>query len=80
MLRRSRHGRHSTSKYADAVSERGKAFLTAEGGATTVYQAFYLEWMAFLDGVRTGQASEFSARSALATVGAVEALYSGQSA
>ena len=61
-------------------SERGKAFLTAEGGATTVYQAFYLEWMAFLDGVRTGQASEFSARSALATVGAVEALYSGQSA
>ena len=26
-------------------------------GAGTVYQAFYLEWMAFLDGVRNQQAS-----------------------
>ena len=43
--------------------------------ATTVYQAFYLEWMAFLEGVRNRQASEFSARSALTTVRAIEALY-----
>jgi predicted dehydrogenase len=44
-------------------------------GAATVYQAFYLEWMAFLDGVRSRQASEFNARSCLPTVRAVEALY-----
>lgn len=60
-------------------NERETALLSAEGGAATVYQAFYLEWMAFLDGVRSGQASEFSARSALATVSAVETLYRGQS-
>lgn len=44
-------------------------------GATTVYQAFYLEWMAFLDGVRSHQASKFSARSCLPTIRAVEVLY-----
>jgi predicted dehydrogenase len=44
-------------------------------GATTVYQAFYLEWMAFLDGVRSRRASRFSARSCLPTIRAVEALY-----
>jgi hypothetical protein len=44
-------------------------------GAETVYQAFYLEWMAFLDGVRHRQASRFSARSSLPTIRAVEALY-----
>lgn len=44
-------------------------------GAATVYQAFYLEWMAFLDGVRSRQASKFSARSCLPTIRAVEALY-----
>jgi predicted dehydrogenase len=44
-------------------------------GATTVYQSFYLEWMAFLDGVRNRQASKFNARSCLPTIRAVEALY-----
>jgi predicted dehydrogenase len=44
-------------------------------GAATVYQAFYLEWMAFLDGVRSHQPSQFSARSCLPTIRAVEALY-----
>ncbi len=46
-----------------------------EAGARTVYQAFYLEWMAFLDGVRNQQPSTFSARSCLPTIRAVEALY-----
>jgi predicted dehydrogenase len=44
-------------------------------GATTVYQAFYLEWMAFLDGVRSRRASKFNAHSCLPTIRAVEALY-----
>jgi predicted dehydrogenase len=55
---------------------RRAALLSARHpGATTVYQAFYLEWTAFLDGVRNCQASRLSARSALTTVAAVEALY-----
>jgi len=50
--------------------------LTAKrGGAATVYQAFYLEWIAFLDGVRNRQASKLSARSCLPTIRAVEDLY-----
>ena len=44
-------------------------------GAATIYQAFYLEWMSFLDGVRSLQASKFNARSCLPTIRAVEALY-----
>ncbi len=44
-------------------------------GAATIYQAFYLEWMAFLGGVRSRQASKFNARSCLPTIRAVEALY-----
>lgn len=55
---------------------RQAALLAARHpGASTVYQAFYLEWMAFLDGVRSCQPCRFSARSALTTVAAVEALY-----
>jgi predicted dehydrogenase len=46
-----------------------------QAGASTVYQAFYLEWMAFLDGVQSGRPSKFSARSCLPTIRAVEALY-----
>ena len=46
-----------------------------QAGASTVYQAFYLEWMAFLDGVRNQQPSKFNARSCLPTIRAVEALY-----
>jgi predicted dehydrogenase len=45
-------------------------------GAATIYQAFYLEWMAFLEGVRSRQASKFNASSCLPTIRAVEALYS----
>ncbi|MFZ3263062.1 MAG: Gfo/Idh/MocA family oxidoreductase [Terriglobales bacterium] len=57
-------------------SEQDAALLSAkQAGATTVYQAFYLEWMDFLAGVRNRQPSRFSARSALATVRAVEMLY-----
>jgi predicted dehydrogenase len=44
-------------------------------GAATIYQAFYLEWIAFLDAVRSRQASKFNARSCLPTIRAVEALY-----
>lgn len=43
--------------------------------AVTVYQAFYLEWEAFLDGARAQRASAFSGRSCLPTIRAVEALY-----
>lgn len=43
--------------------------------STTTYQAFYLEWEFFLEGVRRGQASDFSAASCLPTVRAVETLY-----
>ncbi len=57
-------------------SEQDAALLSAkQAGATTLYQAFYLEWMDFLAGVRNRQPSKFSARSALATVRAVEMLY-----
>jgi len=59
----------------DSSDEQRSASLLAKDGATTVYQAFYLEWMSFLDGVRNRQASEFNAVSALKTVAAVEALY-----
>jgi predicted dehydrogenase len=57
-------------------AEEDVAQLSAKhSGATTVYQAFYLEWMDFLEGVRNRQPSKFGARSALATVRAVEMLY-----
>jgi predicted dehydrogenase len=48
---------------------------TKHGGATTVYQAFYLEWIAFLDGIRSHQPSKLSAFSCLSTIRAVEDLY-----
>jgi predicted dehydrogenase len=55
---------------------RFRAFLSAKAaGASTVYQAFYIEWMAFLDGIRNQRPSHFNARSALATVKTVEMLY-----
>ncbi len=55
---------------------RDVASLAMKGaGAATMYQAFYLEWAAFLDGVRSLQASKFSARSCLPTIRTVEALY-----
>jgi len=55
---------------------RASPFLIMkQAGAATVYQAFYMEWMAFLDGVRSRQASKFNARSCLATIRAIEALY-----
>jgi predicted dehydrogenase len=58
-------------------NERIASLLTMkQAGGTTVYQAFYLEWSAFLDGVRTHQASRFHANSCLPTIRAVEALYS----
>jgi predicted dehydrogenase len=58
------------------IDGRHAASLSAKGaGAATVYQAFYLEWTAFLDGVRAREASKFSARSCLPTVRAVEVLY-----
>ncbi len=44
-------------------------------GAATIYQAFYLEWMAFFEGVRRRHASKFSASSCLPTIRGVEALY-----
>ena len=59
--------------------DRRPALLSAANyGATTVYQAFYLEWMDFLEGVRQRRPCKFAARTALPTVGAVEALYTGR--
>ena len=64
-------------KIHGSLNESDVASLSMkQAGAGTVYQAFYLEWMAFLDGVRSRQASKFSARSSLPTIRAVEALYS----
>lgn len=44
-------------------------------GAATINQAFYLEWIAFLGGVRSRQPSKFNALSCLPTIRAVDALY-----
>jgi len=51
------------------------SLVMKHAGAATIYQAFYMEWMAFFDGVRNCQASKFNARSCLPTIRAVEALY-----
>ena len=69
---------------ADRIEVRGLsdshiASLSANAaGASTIYQAFYLEWKAFLRGVRNHEPSMFSAQSALPTVAAVEALYNAR--
>lgn len=44
------------------------------GGATTPNQAFYMEWRAFLDGVRTQAASPLAARTSLLTTALMEEL------
>jgi predicted dehydrogenase len=44
-------------------------------GAATFAQAFYLEWASFLDGVRRGGPSEFSAESCFLTTSLVSDLY-----
>ena len=44
-------------------------------GATTSYQAFYLEWREFLDGWIRGEPSAYSAASCLQTTALVEAIY-----
>ncbi len=59
----------------DSSGAQSSELLLAKDGARTVYQAFYLEWMSFLNGVRKREPSEFSAASALNTVAAVETLY-----
>ena len=43
-------------------------------GATTLNQAFYLEWRAFLDGLNARCESQVSGRSALLTTKLVEGL------
>jgi predicted dehydrogenase len=51
------------------------ALVPASGAATTVHQAFYLQWRAFIDGVRANSASEISAASALLSTRVIERLY-----
>jgi predicted dehydrogenase len=51
------------------------SLMAKHRGAATIYQAFYLEWMAFLEGIRAQRASSLSARSCLPTIRAVEDLY-----
>ncbi len=67
----------SDSIAISGIASRPRAVLSEKNcGASTVYQAFYLEWMEFLKGLQTGKPSAFSARSSLVTVQAVETLYS----
>ena len=44
------------------------------GGATTVNQAFYLEWLDFLGGVRSGRESNVAAGTSLPTAEAIDAI------
>jgi len=56
--------------------EEAQATMEVSGlGARTSYQAFFLEWRSFLEGLRTGSASLVSAASALPTTTAIEGLY-----
>jgi predicted dehydrogenase len=59
------------------TSHPGTEFLlrSALEGARTSNQAFFLQWQSFLDGVRAGQESQVSARSALLSTELIEALY-----
>jgi len=62
-----------------SANNRSAASLRMENaGASTVYQAFYLEWQAFLQAVHRRQVCELSAHSCLPTVRAVEALYNAR--
>jgi predicted dehydrogenase len=66
----------SSEVYAgDPAYPRDAISLACEAvGATTYNQAFYLEWLNFLEGVRTSKESLVSAHSALLTTALVEAL------
>jgi hypothetical protein len=46
--------------------------LAGSGGAATANQSFYLEWRAFLDGLRTGTDSPVAARTSLLTTALME--------
>jgi predicted dehydrogenase len=50
--------------------------VPASRAATSYYQAFYMQWRAFLDGVSTRTESGISARSALLGATLIEGLYS----
>jgi predicted dehydrogenase len=59
----------------DPDKRAGRIALTSSAaGATTYNQAFYLEWMEFLEGLRKKRESLVSARSALLTTTLVERL------
>jgi predicted dehydrogenase len=63
----------------DPVHPRDAISLACEAtGATTYNQAFYLEWLHFLEGVRTNTESLVSAHSALLTTALIEALLSAK--
>jgi predicted dehydrogenase len=66
----------SAEVYAgDPVRPRDAISLACQAaGATTYNQAFYLEWLHFLEGVRANKESIVSAHSALLTTSLVEAL------
>jgi len=71
----------------DKLQVRGKSaattVLTLSGDtpqAVTSYQAFYLEWRDFIDSIRAGRASEYSALSSLQTTRLVDAIYSSGAA
>jgi predicted dehydrogenase len=66
----------SSEVYAgDPARPRDAISLACEAiGATTYNQAFYLEWLHFLEGVRVNKESLVSAHSALLTTSLVEAL------
>jgi predicted dehydrogenase len=63
-------------RMGDPMRPSGATLLVpAAGAATTVNQAFYLQWRSFLEGVRSKTESEISARSALLGTALVENLY-----
>jgi hypothetical protein len=57
-------------------TEGGEVRLEPDGaGARTSNQAFYLEWLWFLEGLRTGVPSAMAAGSCLAVTALIEDLY-----
>ena len=58
-----------------AQATTGTLLVPAVGAASTVNQAFFLQWRSFLEGLRTDTESEVSARSALLGTALIEELY-----
>jgi len=58
-----------------AQASTGTLLVPAARAALTANQAFFLQWRAFLEGLRTDKESDISARSALPVTALIEELY-----